>query len=327
MELFRTYYVFKKMIPRWLQIEARRRFARTVRTIRRRHWPIDRSAGMRPGGFTGWPGGRKFALVLRHDVETAAGVAGCAGIMDLERSFGMKSAFFFVPEDYRLEESLRSAITNAGCEVAVHGLKHDGRLYASRSTFQNQACRIREYLKEWNSVGFASPSSHHRFEWLHDLDLQYDSSSFDTDPFEPQPDGVQTIFPLKMQSGDGTRSFIELPYTLPQDFTLFVILQEPNIAIWKKKLDWVARNGGMALINTHPDYMRFPGERRQKFTYPSRFYEEFLAYAELTYRGDYWMALPRDVAAFWRSLPVNSRKNRIGPAADAPPPNLGGMLR
>jgi hypothetical protein len=52
-----------------------------------------------------------------------------------------------------------------------------------------------------------------------------------------------------------------LPYTLVQDFNLFKILREPNIDIWKRKLDWIAERGGMALINTHPDYMGFEGKQ------------------------------------------------------------------
>ena len=46
---------------------------------------------------------------------------------------------------------------------------------------------------------------------------------------------------------------------MPQDHLLFVILQEKNIDIWKRKLDWIAEKGGMALLNTHSDYMSFDG--------------------------------------------------------------------
>ncbi len=35
-------------------------------------------------------------------------------------------------------------------------------------------------------------------DWLHDLDVQYDASTFDTDPFEPQPDGRHTMFPFRV---------------------------------------------------------------------------------------------------------------------------------
>ncbi len=74
---------------------------------------------------------------------------------------------------------------------------------------------------------------HHNLDWLRDLNVAYDASTFDTDPFEPQPQGAGTIFPFRV-AGDGTRpGYVEMPYTLAQDFTLFVLMQEPDIEIWK----------------------------------------------------------------------------------------------
>ena len=45
-------------------------------------------------------------------------------------------------------------------------------------------------------MGFRTPTMFHHLEWTGELDIEYDSSTFDTDPFEPQPDGVGTIFPF-----------------------------------------------------------------------------------------------------------------------------------
>ena len=98
------------------------------------------------------------------------------------------------------------------------------------------------------SVGFRSPSMYHNLELLHHLNIEYDASTFDTDPFEPQPDGMATIFPFWVSSQDPQKGYVELPYTLPQDFLLFVLLQEKNIDIWKKKLDWIVDHGGMACL-------------------------------------------------------------------------------
>ena len=99
----------------------------------------------------------------------------------------------------------------------------------------------------------------HKLAWLHHLGVEYDASTFDTDPFEPEPDGFGTIFPFWVPGKQGG-GYVELPYTLPQDYSLFVVLRESNIDIWKKKLDWVAERGGMVLLNTHPDYMSFEGQ-------------------------------------------------------------------
>ena len=67
---------------------------------------------------------------------------------------------------------------------------------------------------------------YHNLDWTQSLNVTYDASTFDTDPFEPHPDGLGTIFP-KWISANGTgKGYVELPYTLPQDFTLFVLMRE-----------------------------------------------------------------------------------------------------
>jgi hypothetical protein len=256
---------------------------------------------MRPDKCPPWPNGKRFALVLRHDVESSAGVAQAERVAEIEVRRGLRSAFFVVPEEYGDTSALRLALRTMGCEIGVHGLTHDGLLYSSQRRFAACAGPINAYLRDWGAVGFASPSAHHNFQWLHGLDLEYDSSSFDTDPFEPQPDGVRTVFPLVQRDAGGNHAYIELPYTLTQDFTLFVILRENDISIWKRKLDWIVRRGGMALINTHPDYMRFSGGRRRPYAYDVSLYEEFLDYALSRYGNIMWHALPRDVARYWRT--------------------------
>ena len=108
-----------------------------------------------------------------------------------------------------------------------------------------------------------------------------------------------TIFPFWVPDKDHQKGYVELPYTLPQDFLLFILMQEKNIDIWKKKLDWIADNGGMALFITHPDYMNFNNNTPIYEKYPVQYYEEFLTYIKTKYEGQYWHALPKDMARFW----------------------------
>ena len=37
---------------------------------------------------------------------------------------------------------------------------------------------------------------HHNLDWISELEIDYDMSTFDTDPFEPMPQGAGTIFPF-----------------------------------------------------------------------------------------------------------------------------------
>ncbi len=295
------FYTIKPAVPRFCQIALRRAIAKRKRHKFRHLWPIDPAAGGAPVFWPGWPAGKRFALVLTHDVESLQGHSKCLDLAMLEKHFGFKSSFNFVPERYCVSADLRKRLLAEGFEVGVHGLRHDGKLYRSRRIFRQRAEKINSYIKEWGASGFRSPAMHHKEEWLPDLDVDYDSSTFDCDPFEPQPDGAGTIFPFVLRNGQAARSVIELPCTLPQDHCLFVILQEKSIDIWKEKADWIAEKGGMVLVNTHPDYMRFEKGACRGEEYPVTFYSDLLNYLNECYAGDFWHALPRDVASFVRS--------------------------
>jgi peptidoglycan/xylan/chitin deacetylase (PgdA/CDA1 family) len=303
-----TYYYFKPLIPRRLQISLRRMMAQRKLLLCKNIWPIDEKAGNPPIGWTGWPDKKKFALVLTHDVETSKGQGKCYSLIKLEERLGFKSSFNFVPEEYSVSSTLRDHLTNHGFEVGVHGLRHHGNIFQSKANFQRKALKINHYLREWESVGFRAPCMYHNLDWIHDLEVEYDTSTFDTDPFEPQPDGIGTIFPLWVQKSEAKKGYVELPYTLPQDFTLFVIMKERNIDIWKQKLDWIVEQGGMALLLTHPDYMNFGGERLSEGGYPAGYYEEFLNYTKSNYEGQYWPVLPKDMGRFWSKNIAKIRK-------------------
>jgi hypothetical protein len=295
-----AYYLVKPAVPRRLRVAVRR----SVAARRRRHvgdcWPIDERAAIRPEGWPGWPGGKKFAFVLTHDVEGQRGLDRCCGLARLEMSLGFRSSFNFVPEgEYTAPALLRAFLAENGFEIGVHDLHHDGKLYRSREGFERSARRINEHLKSWGAVGFRSAFMLHNLEWLQQLNVLYDASTFDTDPFEPQPDGVRTIFPFWVRRDDAG-GYVELPYTLAQDSTLFLVLEETGIDVWTRKLDWLAAGGGMALVNVHPDYMNFDGETSAS-EYTAGLYERFLRYARDRYARDAWFVLPREVAEFYRS--------------------------
>jgi len=297
--MLKLYYRIKPFIPRRVQIYARRCLVLMLRHVYADVWPIDEKSDRLPLNWKGWPDGKRFALVLTHDVEAAAGVAKCGYLMRLEKERGFRSSFNFVPGDYPVDQEFRSRLKDNGFEVGVHGWTHDGSLYKTRDIFRQQARKINECLKEWDVVGFRSPAMHHNLDWLRDLDIEYDLSTFDTDPFEPQPDGMGTIFPFSVKDDGCRKGYIEMPYTLPQDFTLFVTMQEKTIDIWKRKLDWVAEQGGMVLVNTHPDYMNFINASPGLGEYPASYYSELLEYLKKNYGVDYWHPLPREMARFW----------------------------
>ncbi|MCZ6775317.1 MAG: hypothetical protein O7D34_02530, partial [Ignavibacteria bacterium] len=118
----------------------------------------------------------------------------------------------------------------------------------------------------------------------------------DTDPYEPQAGGCCTIWPFFIGN------LVELPITMPQDHTLFEILGQKDISIWKEKADWIERNGGLILINVHPDYM--VSEERL------RLYESLLIH--MKEKSNMYQALPRDIAAWWRDRNSSCLRNIDG---------------
>jgi peptidoglycan/xylan/chitin deacetylase (PgdA/CDA1 family) len=281
-----------------MQLFLRRQLVRIQRKKYRDIWPIDHGSSNPPKGWKGWPEGKQFALVLTHDVESSQGVGKCRELAKMEENLGFRSSFNFVVEKYVTQKDLRKHLKENGFEIGIHGLYHDGKYFDSKEEFLKRADRINWYLNDWNVVGFRTPSMLHNLEWLHALDIQYDSSTFDTDPFEPQSDGIGTIFPFFVPSQKSEKGYVEMPYTLPQDFTLYILMKEKNIGIWKRKLDWIAEKGGMALMNVHPDYLIINGKDKGSESYPLDYYIEFLQYVSGRYKNNFWHVLPANLAKF-----------------------------
>jgi hypothetical protein len=295
-----AYYSLKPLLPRRLQIAMRRIYAKRQARTEFPRWPIEpllverRQAGLRTelerrgSGrmplVASWPEGKRFASILTHDVEGPRGVANVEKIIEIERRHGFVSSWNFVAEWYPIEVSLLDRVRAAGCEVGLHAVKHDCKLFESRANFEAELPAIHRYLAEWDAVGFRSPATHRNPNWMPELGALYDSSFPDTDPFEPQAGGCCSILPFFLDD------LVELPITLVQDHTLWEILREDTIDLWTDKSDWLIANGGLINLITHPDYLDTPARLRM--------YEEFLEY--LAVREEGWFALPREVAAWWR---------------------------
>ena len=288
----RIYYQLKPYLPWRFRMGLRRILARRTLRANKDVWPINYATAQPPKNWPGWPDGKKFALALTHDVEGVLGIGNIHQLAALEMKLGFRSSFNFIPEgDHSIPQEMRAELVRKGFEVGVHDLQHDGKLFQDRADFARKAKRINSYLSEWGSSGFRSAFMHHNLDWVHELEILYDSSTFDTDPFEPQPDGVNAIFPFWVPGATG-RGYVELPYTLPQDSTLFLLLKESSPEIWKRKLDWIVECGGMALLNVHPDYISFDESTKTSRSFPYTHYQEFLEYVREKYANLCWHALP-----------------------------------
>ncbi|HTT95660.1 MAG TPA: glycosyltransferase [Solirubrobacterales bacterium] len=298
--LMSAYYNVKPLLPRSLQLAMRRRYAVRQARVEFPRWPIEpilverRQAALRAeleaSGATAlptvatWPEGHRFAAILTHDVEGPKGVALVREIMAIEQRHGFRSSWNFVGDWYPIEAGLFDHVRAAGHEIGLHGIKHDCKLFESRANFEAELPEIHRKLREWDAVGFRAPATHRNADWMEELGAAYDSSFPDTDPFEPLGGGCCSILPFFLGE------MVELPITLVQDHTLWEILRRDTIDLWTEKSDWIAANGGLVNLITHPDYLDTPARLRM--------YEEFLAHLAEMDGG--WHALPRDVADWWR---------------------------
>jgi hypothetical protein len=236
-----------------------------------------------------WPEGKSSCCIMTHDVETAAGRDFCKTMMEMERRHEITSAFEVVPEErYEVPGKYLQELRDGGCEVCLHGLNHDGHLFSSEAVFLERAEKINAYAKNWAAVGFRSPVMYRNLAWLHAFQFSYDMSVPNVAHLDPQRGGCCTVMPYFI--GD----ILELPLTTTQDYSLFHILQQRSLDLWKKQVAMIRERNGLISFIIHPDYVN------EKWS--SDLYEALLGYlAELREQHAVWMALPKEVDGWWRA--------------------------
>lgn len=235
-----------------------------------------------------WPDGAPSGAIMTHDVETIVGRDSCATLMDLDDSFGIKASFQVIPEErYSVGQEFLSSIRDRGFEVVVHDLNHDGHLYRTQQQFRQRAAKINAYGKKYGAIGFRAGVLYRKQVWYDALDFAYDMSVPNVAHLDPQRGGCCTVMPYFIGN------ILELPVTVTQDYTLFNILEEYSIDLWKRQIELIMEKHGLMSFIVHPDYI--VGTRERKI------YEELLGHlAHLKKEKGIWIALPGEVNRWWR---------------------------
>jgi hypothetical protein len=225
---------------------------------------------------------------MTHDVETSAGVAFCQQLMDLDDSFGIKSSFQLVPEKrYEVSASLLETMRKRGFEINIHDFNHDGLLWSHKDEFLRRAKSINSYGRQVGAKGFRSAVMYRNPDWYYALDFSYDMSIPNVAHLDPQRGGCCTVLPFFIGN------ILELPLTTTQEYSLFNILRDYSIELWVKQASLIREKHGLISFIIHPDYI-IAREARAV-------YSELLRYiVDLRLRGETWIALPGEVAAWWR---------------------------
>lgn len=301
----KAYYGIRELLPVTVRRHLQRLYLRAWRELRFPHWPVDftvdtlhedllrlamKAKGVRRIPFIWfWPRGAKNCLIMTHDVETATGRDFVPQLMDLDDSYGIKASFQFVPEArYELSDDSVAEVRRRGFEVNIHDLNHDGALYQERGEFLRRAAKINQHIRKREARGFRAGAMYRNLEWYSAFQFSYDMSVPNVAHLEPQRGGCCTVMPYFVGR------IVELPLTMIQDYSLFHILYNYSIDLWKKQLSIIQQKYGLASFIIHPDYVI---ERRARDVV-----ETLLDYLrELISQGTVWMALPAEVDRWWRA--------------------------
>ncbi len=178
--------------------------------------------------------------------------------------------------------------TQRGFEVNVHDLNHDGTLFSNKEEFVRRAARINRYAQEFGTRGFRAGAMYRKQDWFDLLDFSYDMSVPNVAHLEPQHGGCCTVFPYFIGK------ILELPLTATQDYSLFHILRDYSIDLWKQQIEMIAKRNGLISFIVHPDYIL--KEREQ------RVYRELLTHlTALREPSKLWFALPVEINSWWRN--------------------------
>ena len=159
---------------------------------------------------------------------------------------------------------------------------------ARKQSSSERAKKINAYAEAWGAVGFRSPVMYRNLSWLPALKFSYDMSVPNMAHLDPQHGGCCTVMPYFI--GD----LLELPLTTTQDYSLFHILQQRSLDLWKKQIAMIQERHGLISFIIHPDYVTEPWARE--------LYDRLLGHlAELRSEQGVWIALPKVVASWWRA--------------------------
>lgn len=243
----RAFYLTKPLIPRRAQITARRVRAQRIWTKLGR----DPSARIPQAPLDyQWPDQCQACALITHDVETEIGQCNAGALLDIERAHRVPSCWNFVVRRYPVDTALIADLRRSGCEIGVHGVYHDGKMFDSLAQFNERLTITETAGRSWGAGGFRSPSLIYDRAMLRALPFAWDSSMPAWDPFQPKPGDCHTYLPFPLSD-----RCVELPVTLWQDFTLFEELRMSDIAVWRQQIDAIYSIGGLINVIVHPDYM------------------------------------------------------------------------
>lgn len=246
-----------------------------------------------------WPNGKRYAVILNHDVDTEWSFKNDQGIQafrEIEEKKGFRSAWMVVGNLTDRGRSCLRDLAAAGHEIGFHGPDHGHALaYLPEEEIRERLSRASSFLKDFNCLGFRSPSYHRSATLYRALDplIRYDMSMHDT--FEnmnsplPSFEGCGTCFPFRIE---GTK-ILEIPTTVTEDFVLEMKRGSPvhSLECQLGLIEKIKQREGVVNLLTHPEPQL---SARPEWL---RNYDSLLS--KIAKETSAWMTLPRDLYYWW----------------------------
>lgn len=303
--VWKSYYAVRELLPVSVRRHLQKAYFSDWQRLPFPKWPVDCTADslheellkliMKTQGLDRipfiwfWPEGANACAILTHDVETAVGRDFSSALMDMDSSHGFRASFQVIPEKrYDVPQSYWEEIRGRGFEFNVHDINHDGYLFQHRSEFERRAKLINEYIRKYDARGFRAGAMYRNVEWYDSFGFSYDMSVPNVAHLEPQRGGCCSVMPFFIGN------ILELPLTTCQDYSVFNILEDHSIALWKKQIDIIVKKNGLMSFLSHPDYLVDLRSRG--------IYESLLSYLrEVCEQHNVWHSLPGEVDQWWRA--------------------------
>lgn len=249
-----------------------------------------------------WPDGKRYAVVLSHDIDTDYCLRSPA-VLDkvraIEEGIGMRSAWMLVAKLFGIGRPALDDLYAAGHEIGFHGTVHDHRLafLAPVEMARRIACAA-ELIDTYGAMGFRSPSYLRTPGLYQALDgiLQYDMSMHDAVEgicrSAPRLEGCSTCLPFFVVGTD----VLEIPTTVPEDWHFDLLGHTDPREVARKQLDsltLIKARSGVASVLTHAE----PAPATPRHWMET--YREVLTH--LANDEDAWVVTPGELNRHWRN--------------------------
>jgi hypothetical protein len=167
-------------------------------------------------------------------------------------------------------------------------LNHDGCLFDQKTEFLRRAKQINGYGKKYNARGFRAGAMYRNLDWYDAFEFSYDMSVPNVAHLEAQRGGCCTVMPYFVGN------ILEIPLTTIQDYSVFNILEDLSIDLWKKQISLILRRNGLMSFLSHPDYLID--------SKPRAVYQALLGYLrQVCDTNNVWHTLPGELDRWWRA--------------------------